>query len=106
MRKISAIILQMVIFIAAWFIMTPDQLTDNTHLFGLIGSYDLVRGNTVWVLLGAAILSIINLWVWWPKTQVISTLSEPITEGTKSAEAEEVKTEEAKAADPVVPKMD
>ena len=40
MRKISAIILQMVIFIAAWFSMTPDDLEDNTYIFGLLGNVE------------------------------------------------------------------
>ena len=103
---IRSIMVQVSIFIVAWFILTPDTLEDNTHVFGLIGEVEIIRGNSIWVMIGAGVLSVLNIWFWWPKTQVISTPSEPITEGTKSAEAEEVKTEEAKAADPVVPKMD
>lgn len=102
----KTIMVQIIIFVAAYFTMTPDVMEDNTHLFGLIGSYDIIHGNSIWVMIGAGVLSVLNIWFWWPKTQVTSTPSEPITEGTKSAEAEEVKTEEAKAADPVVPKMD
>jgi hypothetical protein len=95
MRKISAIILQMVIFIAAWFILTPDQLVDNTYVFGLFGSHDVVAGNAHWVLLGAAVLSIINILIWWPKsTKTVETV------------AVEAKAEEAKDKDPIVPKMD
>ena len=93
----KAIAFQMLIFIAAWFIMIPDTIEDNTYLFGLIGSYDLVRGNAHWVLLGAAVLSALNIWVWWPKsTKTVETV------------AVEAKAEEAKAKDqdPVVPKMD
>lgn len=104
---IRSIMVQVLIFIVAWFILTPDTLEDNTRLFGLIGSYDIIHGNSIWVMIGAGVLSVLNIWFWWPKTQVTSTPSEaPTAEGTKSAEAEEVKTEEAKAADPVVPKMD
>ena len=99
--------IQVLIFIVAWFILTPDTLEDNTYLFGLIGEVEIIRGNSIWVMIGAGVLSVLNIWFWWPKTQVTSTPSEaPTAEGTKSAEAEEVKTEEAKAADPVVPKMD
>ena len=102
---IRPIMVQVLIFIVAWFILTPDTLEDNTHLFGLIGSYDIIHGNSIWVMIGAGVLSVLNIWFWWPRAEVISTPSEPITEGTKSAEAEEVvKAEEAK--DPVVPKMD
>jgi len=100
MRKISAIILQMVIFIAAWFIMTPDQVVDNTYIFGLIGSYDVIPGNTHWVMLGAAVLSAFNIWLWWPKSTTHQTVAEA-AKGTKSAEAKETKAE-----DPVIPKMD
>ena len=88
MKKVMMIIVQVLIFTGAWFVMTPDQVVDNTYVFGLIGSYDLVRGNTHWVLIGAALLSIINILVWWP-TKTVTV----------------VKTEEVKA-DPVVPKMD
>lgn len=91
MKKISAIILQMVIFVGAWFAMTPDQVVDNTYVFGLFGSYDIIPGNTRWVLLGAMFLSVINIWLWWPKkVKVVNT-----PETTK----EDAKTEEAKAID-------
>ena len=97
----KAIISQVVIFIAAYFALTPDQIADNTHLFGLIGSYDLVRGNSIWVMSIAAVLSAINIWVWWPKKS--TTPSEKPAESTKGAEVKEIKSEEN---DPVVPKMD
>ena len=97
----KAIRSQVVIFIAAYFALTPDQIADNTHLFGLIGSYDLVRGNSIWVMSIAAVLSAINIWVWWPKKS--TTPSEKPAESTKGAEVKEIKSEEN---DPVVPKMD
>ena len=96
----KAIVMQALILIAAYFVMTPDQLIDNTHVFGLIGSHEIVRGNTHWVMLGAAILSALNIWFWWPKEvkkNVTSNEARIVAEDTKS---------EAKAADPVVPKMD
>ena len=97
----KAIRSQVVIFIAAYFALTPDQIADNTHLFGLIGSYGLVRGNSIWVMSIAAVLSAINIWVWWPKKS--TTPSEKPAESTKGAEVKEIKSEEN---DPVVPKMD
>ena len=97
MRKAMTIITQVLIFTVAWFVMTPDQLIDNTHLFGLFGDVEITKGNTVWVLAGAAILSVLNIWFWWPKEAVANTIK---VEGT-SAEA---KAEETK--DPIVPKMD
>lgn len=93
----KAIVFQVAIFIAAYFVMTPDVMEDNTHVFGLFGSYDIIHGNSIWVLAGAAILSIINLWVWWPKKVKVANTPET-TKDTKSAEV--------KAEDPVVPKMD
>ena len=98
----KAIAIQLLIFIGAYFSMTPDILEDNTHVFGLFGNYDLVHGNAHWVLLGAAILSVLNIWVWWPKAQVTSTNEAPTAEGTKSAAV----STEVKDKDPVVPKMD
>lgn len=95
MKKAIAIVIQILIFVGAWATMTPDQLVDNTYVFGLFGSHDVVAGNTVWVLLGAMFLSVINIWLWWPKVKVIHTT--PIAENTKN---------EAKDPDPIVPKMD
>ena len=93
----KAIVIQAIIFIIAYFTMTPDILEDNTHLFGLFGDVEVIKGNSIWVLAGAAILSVINIWLWWPKsTKTVETV------------AVEAKAEEAKAKDqdPVVPKMD
>ena len=97
MKKAIMIITQVIIFIAAYFTMTPDTLEDNTHLFGLIGDIEVIKGNTDWVMLGAMVLSVINIIVWWPKVKVIHTT--PIAENTKN-EAKEIDQ------DPVVPKMD
>lgn len=97
----KAIMVQVIIFVVAWFVMTPDVAQDNTHLFGLIGGVEIIRGNAIWVLLGAAVLSMLNIWVWWPKTQVTTHSESSPAESTKSAE---IKVVEEK--DPVVPKMD
>lgn len=95
----KAIVAQILILVAAWYFMTPDILKDNTWVFGLIGSVETVKGNTDWILLGAACLSVLNIWVWWPRTQKVINTSETVktAEDTKSAEAK---------TDPVVPKMD
>ena len=99
MKKAIAIVIQILIFVGAWALVTPDTLVDNTYVFGLIGSYDLVRGNAHWVLLGAAVASVLNILIWWPKSPTHKTVGD--NADTKSAE-----TDEAKAKDPVVPKMD
>lgn len=100
----KAIIAQILIFITAWALMTPDQLVDNTYVFGLIGNVEVIRGNSIWVLSGAAILSAINIWLWWPKEVKVASISETSAKGIKSTKAEEAKAEETK--DPIVPKMD
>ena len=43
---IVVLIANVVIFIIGWGCIVPDQLMDQTHLFGLIGSYEIVKGNT------------------------------------------------------------
>lgn len=95
----KTIMVQMIIFVAAYFVMTPDTLEDNTHLFGLFGDVEVIKGNSIWVLAGAAILSVINIWVWWPKKVKVTNTSNE-AESTKSAEAKAIDQ------DPVVPKMD
>lgn len=97
MKKTIAIIIQVLIFVGAWYFIS-DQITNNTYVFGLIGSYDAIAENIKWILLSAAVLSVLNIWVWWPSRKVINT-SETVktAEDTKSAEAK---------TDPVVPKMD
>lgn len=97
MKKVIAIIIQVLIFTGTWFIVT-NQIENNTWIFGF-GDIETFKENTQWILLGAACLSVINLWFWWPKTQVTSTPSEKPAESTKSAKVEETN-------DPVVPKMD
>ena len=97
----KAIAIQAIIFIIAYFTMTPDILEDNTHVFGLFGSYDVIPGNTVWVLAGAAVLSVLNIWLWWPKARkVVNTSCE------KAQEVTNAETDKAEEKDPVVPKMD
>ena len=93
----KAIVIQLLIFIGAWFAMIPDTIEDNTYMFGLFGDVEVIKGNSIWVLAGAAILSVINIWLWWPKsTKTVETVA-------VGAKAEEAK---AKDQDPVVPKMD
>ena len=104
----KTIVMQVLIFIIAWFVMTPDVMQDNTHLFGLIGDVEIIKGNAHWVFLGAMIVSIANIWFWWPKAQgVVNTSSESSTpivaKGTKSAEA---KAEETTDLDPKTPTLD
>ena len=43
---IVALIANIVVFIVGWGCIVPDQIFDNTHLFGLIGDTEILRGNT------------------------------------------------------------
>ena len=117
---IIALIANVVIFIIGWGCIVPDQIMDNTHLFGIIGEVEIIRGNTSVVFGMCGILSILAL---------IAALVEALVEDyhqrfnqfsraekprktpkvsgmriTDHTAPEEVKAEEAK--DPVVPKMD
>ena len=98
----KAIMIQVLIFIGAWFAMIPDTIEDNTYLFGLFGDVEVIKGNSIWVLAGAAILSVLNIWLWWPKARkVVNTSSEKVQEVTKSAE-----TDKAEDPDPKTPTLD
>ena len=88
MKKAIAIVIQILIFVGAWFVMSPDTLEDNTHLFGLIGDIEVIKGNTDWVMMTAGILSVFNIWVWWPKVKITNTVKE--SKGDKNAEAKEI----------------
>ena len=98
MKKAIAIVIQILIFVGAWFILTPDTLEDNTYIFGLFGDVEVIKGNSIWVMIGAGVLSVLNIWLWWPKSPTRQSVE--VAAETKSAEAK------AKDQDPVVPKMD
>ena len=58
-RNISiAIIANIVVFIIGWGCIVPDQMMDNTHLFGLIGNVEVLKGNTSTVFGVCAVMSI------------------------------------------------
>jgi len=60
---IVAVIINVVIFIIGWGCIVPDQLMDQTHLFGLIGDIQIVKGNTAVVFGMCGILSTLTLLV-------------------------------------------
>ena len=61
MKKAIAIVIQILIFVGAWFILTPDTLEDNTYIFGLFGDVEVIKGNSIWVMIGAGVLSVLNI---------------------------------------------
>ena len=58
---IIAIIANIVVFIIGWGCIVPDQLMDNTHLFGIIGNVEIVKGNTSTVFGVCACMSTLTL---------------------------------------------
>ena len=42
---IIAIIANIVVFLIGWGCIVPDVINDQTHLFGLIGDVEILRGN-------------------------------------------------------------
>lgn len=58
---IITLIINAVIFLIGWGCIVPDQLLDNTHLFGLLGDVEVIKGNTVVVFGMCAVLSLLTL---------------------------------------------
>ena len=116
-NSIIVLIANVVIFIIGWGCIVPDQMMDNTHLFGLIGDVEIIRGNTSVVFGMCSILSILAL-----IAALVEALVEdcrprfnPFSRAEKPRKTPKVSgmritdptaPEEVKAEDPVVPKMD
>lgn len=58
---VIALIINAIIFIIGWGCIVPDQLLDQTHLFGLIGEVEILRGNTAVVFGMCGVLSTLTL---------------------------------------------
>ena len=58
---IICLIVNAIIFFIGWGCIVPDQLSDQTHLFGLIGDVEIVKGNTAVVFGMCALLSTLSL---------------------------------------------
>ena len=54
---IIAIIANIVVFLIGWGCIVPDVINDQTHLFGLIGDVEILRGNTSTVFGVCSIMS-------------------------------------------------
>lgn len=114
---IITLIANVVIFIIGWGCIVPDQIMDNTHLFGVIGEVEIIRGNTAVVFGICSILSTLSLIAGMVEAIVedyrprhcSSARAEkprktPKISGMRITDPKSPETEEA--ADPVVPKMD
>jgi len=58
---IIAIIVNVIVFIIGWGCIVPDQIMDKTHLFGIIGDIEIIRGNTAVVFGVCACMSTLSL---------------------------------------------
>ena len=54
---IIALIANVVVFLIGWGCIVPDVINDQTHLFGLIGDVEILRGNTSTVFGVCSIMS-------------------------------------------------
>ena len=54
---IIAIIANVVVFLIGWTCIVPDTINDQTHLFGLIGDVEILKGNTSTVFCVCGVLS-------------------------------------------------
>ena len=61
-RNISiAIIVNVIVFVIGWGCIVPDTVNDQTHLFGLIGDVEIIRGNTAVVFGVCSVMSMLTL---------------------------------------------
>ena len=58
---IICLIVNVIVFVIGWGCIVPDQLNDQTHLFGLVGDIQIVKGNTATVFGMCGILSTLSL---------------------------------------------
>ena len=58
---VIALIANIVVFVIGWGCIVPDTINDQTHLFGLIGDVEIIRGNTAVVFGVCAIMSTLTL---------------------------------------------
>lgn len=60
-NSIIVLFINVVIFLIGWGCIVPDQILDQTHLFGLIGDVEIVRGNTAVVFGVCSVMSTLTL---------------------------------------------
>ena len=58
---VIALIANIVVFIIGWGCIVPDTVNDNTHLFGLVGDIQIVKGNTAVVFGVCACMSTLSM---------------------------------------------
>lgn len=113
---IITLIANVVIFIIGWGCIVPDQTMDNTHLFGIIGEVEIIRGNTAVVFGICSILSTLSLIAgmveaivedyrprFCPTTRSEKPRKTPKISGMRITDP--TAPEDASHKDPVVPKM-
>ena len=61
-RNIAVVlIINVIVFIIGWGCIVPDTINDQTHLFGLVGDVEIVRGNTATVFGVCSVMSTLTL---------------------------------------------
>ena len=111
-NSIIVLIVNVVIFIIGWGCIVPDQILDQTHLFGLIGDVEIIRGNTAVVFGVCSVMSTLTL-----ITGMVEAIIEDYrprfcptrVEKPRKAPKPQVsgmRIEPTSPEDPVVPKMD
>ena len=58
---VIAIIANIVVFLIGWGCIVPDVINDQTHLFGLIGDVEILRGNTSTVFGVCSVVSTLSM---------------------------------------------
>ena len=59
--KITAIVVQALILVAAWYLIA-NRIEANTYFGSVSYNVDVIAENIRWIMLGAACLSIFNIW--------------------------------------------
>ena len=58
---IIVLIVNVIVFVIGWGCIVPDTINDQTHLFGLVGSVEIVKGNTSTVFGVCSVMSTLTL---------------------------------------------
>jgi hypothetical protein len=106
---IITLVINVIIFIIGWGCIVPDQIMDNTHLFGIIGNVEIVKGNTATVFGICACMSTLTLII-----SLVEALVEdysrprfnPNTRAEKPRKAQKPQISGMRIADPACPEKD
>ena len=113
---IIVLIVNVIVFVIGWGCIVPDTINDQTHLFGLVGDVEILRGNTSTVFGVCSVMSTLTLIAAMVEaiiedcrprscqTRVEKPRKTPKISGMRITDP--TAPEDASHEDPVVPKMD